>query len=85
MSQKKTIKELTEIGASIDKIITESRRVLFHTGLQKEDLDAFADYLEEQDTLMPMLNPTAYMQGGSKGIPLAKARVEMIRKLMEVL
>lgn len=81
----KTIKELVEIGASIDKIITESNRVLQHTGIQKEDLDAFASYLEEQDTLMPMLNPTAYMQGGAKAIPLAKARVELVRKLMEVL
>jgi hypothetical protein len=81
----KTIKELTEIGASIDKIITESNRVLQHTGLRKEDLDTFAEYLEEQDALMPMLNPTAYMNGGAKAIPLAKARVEVVRKLMAVL
>jgi hypothetical protein len=81
----RTIEELTEIGASIDKVITESKRVLQHTELKKDELDAFAQYLEEQDAMMPMLNPTAYMQGGAKAIPIAKARVEAVRKLMAVL
>ena len=69
--EKKSIEELTKIGASIDITILECKMVLQHTGLKKEDLDAFVEYLEEQDTLMPM-------QGG------AKARVEAVRKLMEV-
>lgn len=80
-----SIKELVEIGASIDQIVKESNRILQHTGLTKADLAAFERYLEEQDALMPMMNPTAWMQGGAKAIPLAKARVELVRKIMDVL
>jgi hypothetical protein len=81
----KTIEELSDIGTSINTIITESRRVILHTGLRKEDLDAFEEYLEHQDTVMPLLNPTEYMHGGAKAIPIAQSRVEAIRKMMEVL
>lgn len=81
----KTIEELTEIGTAIDNIITESKRILLHTGLKTEDLDAFEEYLDHQDVVMPLLNPTAYMHGGAKAIPIAQSRLEAVRKLMEVI
>jgi hypothetical protein len=74
----RSIKDLTGIGEAINGAIAES-------DLKKEDLDAFTEYLENQDVLMPLLNPTAYKRLGANGIPLAQARVEVIRKLIEVL
>lgn len=81
----KTITELTVIGAKVNTCFDALTMVVSSMGLTEDELKDFADYLDEQDTFLPMRDPTTYRDGGSTAIELAKKRVEILQAALPAL
>ena len=50
-----------------------------------EELAEFQKYMSQQEALLPLLQPTAYMSGGGNALELARQRVEPLRAMLETL
>lgn len=74
--------ELNEIGEKICFCFTAITAALKETGLTAEDLAQFERYLDRQETMMPMTDPTTYIHGGQAGIELAQARAIAVKNCM---
>ena len=53
--------------------------------LSLEELNEFQKHLSEQEALFPLLQPTAYMDGGGNAMALARERVEPLRAMLETI
>ncbi len=68
-------------GAGIAQIFDAARE----TSLTLQDLDEFENMLEHRDTVLPMVDPTAWVNGGSAEIVRARKRVQAVRGILQVL
>ncbi len=73
MSKKLTLEELNEIAKRISIAYEGVSAVI-----SKEEVENFAKYVEEQDTMMPLLNPTNYMNGGHENLQKVHKRIEAL-------
>ena len=69
---------LTDIGRRINECF-----VYVKENISLEELAEFQEYISEQEALMPLLQPTAWRNGGSKGLQLAGQRVKLLKNLLE--
>lgn len=76
---------MQEIGSRIGETFTQIEMIIMITGLTLEDLKKFDAYLDNQDTMMPLINPTYWMKGGDKQIKEARERVEALRSIIPVI
>lgn len=67
-----------KIGACFDALSKQIER----EKLTKEDLTLFLEYCENQDTLLPVTNPTLYRNQGEQLIPIGKDRAELLMSLL---
>jgi len=74
--------ELTEIGDKICFCFNAITAAVKETGLTAEDLARFERYLDQQETMMPMTDPTQYMRGGQAAIELGQARAIAVKNCM---
>ncbi|MFA7121520.1 MAG: hypothetical protein WC277_08550 [Bacilli bacterium] len=68
-------------GAGIAQIFDAAQEA----GLTLQDLDEFENMLEHRDTVLPMVDPTAWVNGGSVEIVRARKRVQAVRGILQVL
>lgn len=72
--------ELNNIGNRINLCIS-----IVETTISIEELNEFQKYIDEQEAIFPLLNPTAYMAGGSDALSLANKRVKALKNLLKIL
>ena len=53
------------------------------TTISLEELTEFQDYITEQDALMPLLQPTAYNNGGHAALKFVRQRAISLKNLLE--
>jgi len=77
------IEQLTRVGEKISLCMD----VFFNVAqmLSDEDLDEFERYLGQQETVMPMLNPTAAACSGFLQIDEARERLKFVRAGIKIL
>lgn len=72
------LKELSKIG----KKIAEAFRAIDEVGITEEECDLFMDYVRSQQAIMPMFDPTRYMQGGDNLLDAGMKRAQAIRAFL---
>ncbi len=81
----KDLTELTVIGAKISTSYDALAAAVKSLGLTEDELRAFQEYLQEQDTVMPLTDPTRYRDMGSAAIVQAGKRVEVLLDALPLL
>ena len=71
--------ELIEIGLRINRAI----QAAWKSGLSIEDLEEFEEYINHQETIMPLLNPSSFQKHG-KLFDKAKERVELLKPIIKL-
>jgi predicted RNA-binding protein with EMAP domain len=71
--------ELIEIGLRINRAI----QAVWKSGLSIEDLEEFEDYINHQETIMPLLNPSSFQKHG-KLFNDAKERIELLKPILQM-
>ena len=74
---------MAEIGGRIAECFTIIDAAVQGSCLTDEDLAKFLEYVECQDALLPLFNPTLYRDAGQKTIPIARERAELLIKVKE--
>jgi hypothetical protein len=74
--------ELTKIGEKICTCFDAINAAIVDLGLTTEEIALFEKYLDQQETAMPMTDPTTYMRGGQAAIELAQARTIAVKNCM---
>ena len=75
---RKMNEKLTDVGRRIDKCF-----IYIKTNISLDELADFGQYIKEQETLMPLLQTTAYNNGGYEALELVKQRIESLKNLLE--
>lgn len=70
--------ELNNIGNRINLCISVVERLI-----SIEELNEFQKFIDEQEAIFPLLNPTAYMACGCDALSLANKRVKALKNLVE--
>lgn len=73
------IKKLIKIGQKIDSAIKAIKNV----GLNEKEIEEFENYIRQQETISPLINPTNYREI-SKMLDLAKTRIELLKPIIEL-
>lgn len=68
------IDELRDIGRRINECFLDVK-----TNMTTDDLDRFDAYINEQEVLMPLLQPTKFRDGGSGAMTHTKERIAALR------
>ena len=71
--------ELLAIGIKINKAI----EAIWKCGLSIEELEEFEDYINHQETIMPLLNPSSFQKHG-KLFNDAKERIELLKPILQM-
>jgi hypothetical protein len=71
--------KLTEIGKHIDSVIKELSKI------EEDDLIEFLNYVNKQDTVQAMFDPTGYRDGKMQQIDAAKRRTVAVKKALQQL
>jgi len=77
--KKISIKELTKIGEKIDRAIKAVKEV----ELKKEELEKFENYIIEQETISPLVNPMKYRKLFTM-LDKAKVRINLLRPIIQL-
>lgn len=72
-------RDLADIGHKIGNVFMDVQASLEANNLTMEDLDAFERYVEQQDAVMSIFNPTAWMNGGPTMIKLSREQVRILK------
>lgn len=74
------VEEMNEIGRKIRNVISELEE------LSDEEITKFANYVSHQETVQPMMDPTAYRDDGvEQKLEMAGRRVLAVRKAFDEL
>lgn len=76
--------ELDVIGKKICTCFEAMTAAVKETGLTQEEIARFREFLDKQDTVMPMTDPTAYIRGGHDAIEFAQARLTAVKNCMTI-
>jgi len=75
----KSIKKLTKIGQKIDEAIKAVQKI----GLRKKELEEFENYINHQETILPIVDPTSYIKN-SKNLDKAKIRIRLLKPIIQL-
>jgi len=75
--------QMTEIGGRIAECFSIINAAVQGSCLTNEDLAKFLEYVEHQDSFLPLFNPTLYRDHGAKWIPIARERAELLIKIKD--
>lgn len=73
-------KGLIEIG----KKINDSIEAVWKSELTVDELDAFEEYIRQQETVAPLLNPNFIQRHGFKLFDEAKKRIELLKPIIRL-
>jgi len=71
--------ELLAIGIKINKAI----EAIWKHGLTIEELEEFEDYINRQETVMPLTDPSSFQKHG-KLFDKAKERIRLLKPVIEL-
>lgn len=74
---------MAEIGGRVAECFRVVDTAVRESGLTNEDLAKFLEYVEHQDSFLPLFNPTLYRDAGAKTIPIARERAELLIKITD--
>jgi len=77
------IERMAEIGGRIAECFNIIDAAVLGSCLTNEDLAKFLEYVEHQDSFLPLFNPTLYRDQGAKTIPIARERAELLIRIKE--
>ena len=72
--------ELTVIGRQINHAI----KAVWNSGLSIKDLEKFEEYIRQQETAAPLLNPGLIAKHGFKMFDEAKTRIRLLKPILEL-
>ena len=72
------MKELTEIGEKVN----DSINAVWKLGLNIEELGKLEEYINYQETMLPLVDPSFIQQGGFKLLDQAKKRIELLKPII---
>ncbi len=75
---------MQQIGEKIGLVMQSLAINIVAMDLTRSDIEAFMAYLDEQDAIMPLIDPTAWQRAGRHGIPKAKRRCEVLLPLVDL-
>jgi len=73
------MKELIEIGKKINKAIMAVKEV----GLTQEEISKFAKFINHQETIQPLVDPTNFYKN-SKMFDMAKKKLEVLKPIINL-
>lgn len=77
--------DIGEIGKRIGKVIAITQTALALSGLTGEHLSQMARYVEQQETIGPLMDPTRFARGnGFESVKRVRARVRVLKSVMEL-
>ncbi len=74
------MKELAKIGEKIN----DSIEAVWKIGLTAEEVESLEDYIREQETILPLTDPTLMRQDGFKLLDQAKERIKLLKPIIEL-
>ncbi len=74
--------ELDKIGEKVRICFDAITAALEETGLTAEEIAQFQEYLDRQDAIMPLTDPTQYIRGGQEAIVVARERVTAVKNCL---
>lgn len=72
--------DLVKIGAKIN----DSIKAVWAVGLSIEELEKLEAYINQQETLTPLLNPNFIVNFGFKLFNQAKERIKLLKPIIEL-
>lgn len=72
--------ELTEIGSKINEAI----EAVWGSGLTLKELRAFESYVNHQETVTPLINPSFVQKHGFKVFDEVKKRIELLKPIIRL-
>lgn len=75
-----TNQELVKIGAKVNDAV----RAVWKKGPTVEEMENLKDYIQEQETILPLTDPIFIQQNGFKLFNQAKERIELLRPIIEL-
>lgn len=69
------------ITYGVDQIKGDDR-IYLDAPLTLDEVDVFLEYVSQQEALLPLTDPTAYMHGGQKTLEQARERAKGFRALL---
>ncbi len=74
------MKELVKIGEKIN----DSIEAVWKIGLTSKEMESLEDYIREQETILPLTDPTLMRQDGFKLLSQAKERIKLLKPIIEL-
>ena len=72
--------ELVGIGAKINLTI----QAVWTLGPTEAEMDTLETYIQQQETLLPLLDPTFIVQHGFSSLDQARRRIELLKPILEL-
>lgn len=72
--------KLIEIGAKVK----DSIEAVWALGLSLEELETLEAFVDQQEALVPLLNPNLIQKHGFKLFDQAKRRIELLKPILEL-
>ena len=72
--------DLMDIGIRINKAIG----AVWNSGLSIKELEEFEAYLNHQETIVPLVDPTFIVKHGFKYFNQARERIKLLRPIIEL-
>lgn len=72
--------ELIGIGAKINNAI----QAVWTVGPTVAEIEALETYIQQQETILPLLDPTFIVQHGFKIFDQAKERIELLKPILKL-
>ncbi len=74
------MKELVKIGVKIN----DSIQAVWEIGLTAKEMESLEDHIREQETILPLTDPTLMRQSGFKLLDQAKERIKLLKPIIEL-
>lgn len=74
------MKDLVKIGVKIN----DSIEAVWKIGLTTEEIESLEDYMRQQETILPLINPNFIQQAGFKLFDQAKERIKLLKPIIEL-
>ena len=74
------MKDLVKIGVKIN----DSIEAVWEIGLTAKEMEKLEDYIREQETILPLTDPTLMRQDGFKLLDQAKERIKLLKPIIEL-
>lgn len=65
--------------------VKEEDKVFLYGSLTLDEMDVFIEYVGQQEALLPMIDPTAYIHGGKKVLEQVREQAKEFRNLLRKL